>query len=53
MQRKSKLPFAERQAAARRKAQAIASRRCPECGALCRTHNGNAGTRARCERCGA
>lgn len=51
--KKPKQTFAERQAAARRKAEAIASRRCPGCGALCKQHNGNSGTRARCEHCGA
>ena len=44
--------FAERQQTAARKAASVATRRCPGCGALCKTHNGNIGTRATCEKCG-
>lgn len=50
--KKSKLTFAERQQAAERRALALFTRRCPSCGALCKLHAGNQGTRARCERCG-
>lgn len=47
-----RMPFEDRQRAAREKAEAIVARKCPGCGALCKWHNGNAGARERCERCG-